>query len=149
MALLDSSEIQAHWWVGRPFTKIVGAWCCRCCISATLDARGMQGNFWWHLVILKGFYCEVKSMKVGDGMKHFMPLLDHWELDSQQGRFKILWRLIRRHQCCHPLTRLWIIMNVSCLMTHFIAKYVKLANIAVVHVLGSVEDERCFPWLIF
>ena len=50
----------------------------------------MQGNFWWHLVILKGFYCEVKSMKVGDGMKHFMPLLDHWELDSQQGRFKMV-----------------------------------------------------------
>ena len=29
-------------------------------------------------------------MKVGDGMKHFMPLLDHWELDSQQGRFKMV-----------------------------------------------------------
>lgn len=29
-------------------------------------------------------------------------------------------------------------------ITHSIAEYVKFANIEVVHVLGSIEDERCF-----
>ena len=35
-------------------------------------------------------------------------------------------------------------MLVSCLLTHSIAEYVKLAKIAIVHALRSVEDERCF-----
>lgn len=40
-------------------------------------------------------------------------------------------------------------MKASFLLTHFIAKCVMLAKTEVVHVLGSVEDERCFPSLIF
>lgn len=48
-----------------------------------LDVSGMQ------LDILKGFYCEVKSMKVRDGTKHIMPLLDCWKLNLQQGMFKM------------------------------------------------------------
>ena len=37
-------------------------------------------------------------------------------------------------------------MNASFLMlNYFIAQYVKLAKTVVVHVLGSVEDKRCFP----
>ena len=44
----------------------------------------------------------------------------------------------------NPRIHLWMIMNDSCLLTHSIVEYVKLAEIAVVYVLGSVEDDRCF-----
>lgn len=49
----------------------------------------------------------------------------------------------------NPLTHLWRTMNASCLLIHFIIEYVKLVEIAVVHVLGMKEDERCFPILKF
>jgi hypothetical protein len=38
--------------------------------------KGCKASFGKYLEIMKGFYCEVKSTKVGDGTKHFMPLSD-------------------------------------------------------------------------
>jgi len=45
---------------------------------------------WEHLDILKGFYYEVKLGNVGIMMKHFIPLFDYWELNLQQGMFKMV-----------------------------------------------------------
>jgi hypothetical protein len=58
-------------------------------------------------------------------------------------------KVIARQQLLPPfvlnsLTRSWRIVNASRLLTHSIAEYVKLAKIAIVHVLRSVEDESCF-----
>ena len=49
----------------------------------------------------------------------------------------------------NPLTCLWKAMNASYLLTHSIAPNVKLTEIMVVHVPGSVENERCCSSLSF
>ena len=66
------------------------------------------------------------------------------ELDSQYGMFKMVTRSKNKGTMLspfdlNPLTQLWRMVNPSCPLTHSIVGYVKLA---VVHVLGSVEDER-------
>jgi hypothetical protein len=51
-------------------------------------------------------------------------------------------------QIVNPLTRLWNMINVSHLV-HTFTKYLKLAKIAMMHALVSVEDERCFNFISF
>jgi hypothetical protein len=42
----------------------------------------------------------------------------------------------------NPMTKLWRTLDAnSALVAHFL-EYIKFAQIAMVHVLGSVEDER-------
>lgn len=64
---------------------------------------GCVESFDKHIDIWKGFFCEVKSTNMGDGTKHFMPLLDRWELDLKEGMFKMKSTVIARQQCCHLL----------------------------------------------
>lgn len=49
----------------------------------------------------------------------------------------------------NPLTQIWKIVDASQVLTHSVPKYIKLAKMAVVHVLTSVEDECCFSFLVF
>jgi hypothetical protein len=49
----------------------------------------------------------------------------------------------------NPLTRLWRMLDANIALATQFSKYIKLAQLAMVHVLGSVEDERCFSSLTF
>jgi len=49
----------------------------------------------------------------------------------------------------NPLTQIWRTIDASHVFTHFFIKYLKLAKMAIVHVLRSVKDERCFSSLAF
>jgi hypothetical protein len=44
----------------------------------------------------------------------------------------------------NPMTRLWRRLSSSQMIAHKMPEYVKLAEIAMVEVIGCVEDERCF-----
>ncbi len=44
----------------------------------------------------------------------------------------------------NPLTCIWRTINASYILTHSFPKYLKLAKMAIVHVLSSVKDECCF-----
>ena len=50
----------------------------------------------------------------------------------------------------NPLTKVWRVLhsNINSLTKNF-TKFIKLAEIAVIHVIGSVEDERTFSSLTF
>jgi len=49
----------------------------------------------------------------------------------------------------NSLKKLWRSLDAnSALATNF-SEYVKLAEIAMIHVLGSIEDELCFSVLSF
>jgi hypothetical protein len=78
--------------------------------------------------------------------------VDNWRLDSEQGYFKIA--MINNHAAAmlptfdiNPLTRLWRVLDAASVCLY--PEYRKLAKIAVTHVLGSVEDERCFSSVRF
>jgi hypothetical protein len=47
----------------------------------------------------------------------------------------------------NPLTHLWRSLDSTSVC--IFPEYMKLAKMAVVHVLGSVQDERCFSSLSF
>jgi hypothetical protein len=49
----------------------------------------------------------------------------------------------------NPLAKLWITRSSSRILVEKIPKYIKLVEVDVVQVIGSVEDERCFPTLTF
>jgi hypothetical protein len=49
----------------------------------------------------------------------------------------------------NPLTKLWRVVENSSMLRHGLSEYIKLAEIAVVLILGSVEDERMFSTLSF
>jgi hypothetical protein len=80
------------------------------------------------------------------------PILDSWQLDAQQAYFKLAMK--NNSQAAmqppfneNPLTRLWRTLDSASLCIY--PEYMKLAKIVVVHVLGSVQDERCFSSLSF
>jgi hypothetical protein len=47
------------------------------------------------------------------------------------------------------LTKFWCIITINYVFCHAFLKYIKLAKVAIVHVLGSMEDEQCFSSLSF
>jgi hypothetical protein len=49
----------------------------------------------------------------------------------------------------NPLIHIYKTINASQVLTHSFPEYFKLVEMAIVHVLGSVEDERCFSSLMF
>jgi hypothetical protein len=44
----------------------------------------------------------------------------------------------------NPLTQIWRTIDAFHVFTHFFIKYFELAKMAIVHVLGSLKDERFF-----
>jgi hypothetical protein len=49
----------------------------------------------------------------------------------------------------NPVTNLWTKLGSNALLLSRLSEYMKVANIAVIAVLGSVEDERTFSMLKF
>ncbi len=49
----------------------------------------------------------------------------------------------------NPLTRMWQVIHASHLLFNAFPKYLKVVEIAMVHVLGFVEDEQCFSSIAF
>jgi hypothetical protein len=49
----------------------------------------------------------------------------------------------------NPFTRLSQVIHASQLLSNVFLKYLKVVKIAMVHVLGFVEDERCFNFVTF
>jgi hypothetical protein len=49
----------------------------------------------------------------------------------------------------NPVSRLWRMLDANIALAGQFPEYIKLAQIALVHVLGSVEDERCLSSLTF
>ena len=81
-------------------------------------------------------------------------LLDRFELEIQQPLFKMA--MISNSGAAmdslgkvNPLTRLWRMLDANNALAKSISEYVKLVEIAMIHVLGSIEDERCFFPLSF
>jgi hypothetical protein len=49
----------------------------------------------------------------------------------------------------NPLMHIWRTIPAFQALTHSFFEYLKLVKMAIVHVLGSVEDECCFSTLTF
>ena len=47
------------------------------------------------------------------------------------------------------VTQMWLKVSTSIILLHKLLEFIKVAEIAMVHILGSVEDERTFSNLTF
>jgi hypothetical protein len=76
-------------------------------------------------------------------------LLAH-NLDLQCSHFKMTMihnsKVVMRDQenSLNPITRLWHKLTTSPILNHKLSKYMKLTKIAIVQVLGFVENENMF-----
>jgi hypothetical protein len=76
------------------------------------------------------------------------------DLDSKQGMFKLIMKS-NATTCMaptfdtNPLTRMWCLVTTFRILVYNFPKYVKLTELAMVQIVGSVEDERCFFTLAF
>jgi len=111
--------------------------------------------------VIKAFYGEPKWIGEGEKRRCVPPLLDNSLLESEQPLFKIA-MIANAHtamtlppltatsnQIVNPLTKLWRTLDANSSLGKNFGEYIKLAQIAMVHVLGSVEDERTFSALSF
>jgi hypothetical protein len=116
---------------------------------------GAEVSFQKHLNVLKAYYGESKWIMEGDENKQLVPaVLDCFQLEVQQPLFKLA--ILSNAQAAmesldtlNPLTRLWQMLDANTALAKSFSEYVKLAQIAMIHVLGSVDDERCFSSLNF
>jgi hypothetical protein len=87
-------------------------------------------------------------------------ILSTWDLDAQQGFFKLPMKssvaqaMAKTTNKAHPmvvnpLTHLWRVINSSQHLFRTFPKYLKLAPVAMTHILGSIEDEWCFNSVSF
>ncbi len=49
----------------------------------------------------------------------------------------------------NPLTKMWHLVTTSWILVSNFLEYVKLVKLAMVQVVGNVEDESCFSTLAF
>jgi hypothetical protein len=103
---------------------------------------------------MKNWYCNARVLGSGVDKEVIHGILDRWSLDSQQGYFKIPMKS-NTHVAMEPpydinlVTRIWRSIFASRVLSHGFPEYLKLAKIAMVHVIGSVEDERVFSSVSF
>ena len=86
--------------------------------------------------------------------KEAKPILSISKLDEQSCMFKIAMKAnchpaMQGDAPLNPLTRLWRRIEANALLRHKLSEYMKVVELAVVTVLGSVEDERTFSTLSF
>jgi hypothetical protein len=94
----------------------------------------------------------------------FPAILSGWDLDVQQGLFTLTMKSNAAKAMAevvalafdklnptiiNPLTHKWQVIYASQLLFNAFPKYLKVVEIAMVHVLGSIEYERCFYFVAF
>jgi hypothetical protein len=118
------------------------------------DSQATEKSFRKHLDIIKAHYGQPKWIGLEEKKKLILPLLDCYNLELQQPLFKLSMAsnslaLLEPPFNVNPVSRLWRMLDANIALAGQFPEYIKLAQIALVHVLGSVEDERCFSSLTF
>jgi hypothetical protein len=103
-----------------------------------------------HFTVLKNHYCiELRSRDV------YSPrVLDMAALNHQCAQFKGAMKAnavdaMQKPITLNPLTKLWHTLSFSRVLRSCFGEWFKVAELAVVQVLGSVEDERTFSTVAF
>lgn len=110
------------------------------------DAEDMFDN---HLRTLMDAYGHGKILGSGDKKLLITPVINRDALISQRALFKICMKSNSQSAMLppydiNPLTKVWRVLDGNHNLTQNFGEFLKLAEIAVIHVLGSIEDERLF-----
>jgi len=117
------------------------------------DANAEE-HFDAHLRVLLDAYGHAKAVGARTDKVLLKPLVDHDLIMSQGGLFKMCMKSNARVAMLplfdlNPLTKVWRVLDGNNSLTKNFFEFIKLAEIAVTHVIGSVKDERTFSSLSF
>ena len=113
-------------------------------------------------MVIKEFYGKPRST-MHDGCQIVVPpILDKYSLECQQPLFKMAmvanvpWAMEpppigsdASKPLINRVTKLWRRLDANSTLSSSFPEYMKFAQITLIHVLGSVEDERAFSSLTF
>jgi hypothetical protein len=102
-----------------------------------------------HLQIIKSAFHLGKTHKVDNQNMMVDELFNVNDFDCQQGMFKLTMKSNVTTCMTPPLTKMWHVMTTFQIFSFSFPKYVKLAKLAMVQIVGSVEDEKCVSTLAF
>jgi hypothetical protein len=114
--------------------------------------------FTLHMKTLRSHFCVARHVNRGTKdepqMVEVEPMLDARTLGFQTSLFKLTMKsnskgAMEEPWDRNPLTKLWQKVSQNSLMVQCLSEFMKLAEIAVTAVFGSVEDERTFSTLGF
>jgi len=109
-------------------------------------------SFNTHLNVLKAFFCTPKKTGVAEHV--VLEVLCASTLDVQKSMFKITMKSNAKAtlgplNTINPLTKMCRIIFHFIVLSRNISKYANLTQIAMIQVLGSMEDEQVFNNLNF
>jgi hypothetical protein len=110
-------------------------------------------SFNTHLNVLKVFFCTPPKKRVAEHVV-LEVLCAYSTLDVQKSMFKIIMKsnakvALGPPNTINPLTKMCRIIFHFIVLSRNISKYVKLTQITMIQVLGSMEDEQVFNNLNF
>jgi hypothetical protein len=117
--------------------------------------EGADRSFSTHLSILKdAFYYSKCLVQVEGEGKWVKPVLSAKALDEQSCMFKMSMSsqsklMMQPSHHLNPATKIWQIMGANGLLRHAFPEYFKLATMALILMLGSIEDEKAFLTVSF
>ena len=112
--------------------------------------------------MIKDIYSKLRSV-VHNGVRTVAPpILDKYRLESEQPLFKMAmvanspWAMEppmigsdASKPLVNPVTKLWLCLDANSVLSTSFLKYIKLVQIALIHLLGSVEDEHALSLVTF
>jgi hypothetical protein len=106
------------------------------------------------LEVVKTSLCYGKISTLNGQEVQVFEILNAGDLECQQGLFKLTMKSNAMACMAPPFdinlpTKMWRLVTTSHILITSFPKYVKLAKLAMVQVVGNVEDERCLFILVF
>jgi hypothetical protein len=137
--------------------------------SKIIEALGVAFPQYWknpecdtlfpmHMQVIKRWYCNMKVVTFSEGSekvtRQIAQPLDSYQLDLHTSLFKMTMKsntdkMLEPPYNVNPVSKLWQKLGCNGLLLLKLSEFMRLAEIAITTVLGSVEDERTFSSLNF
>ncbi len=126
--------------------------------------QNVKMTLFWHLKILEDFYYSPCPCGQSKDAPMVPSILSTWDFNVQHSFFKLTTKSNVTQAIMEvvalavdkinpifakPFTQLWWVIHASQLLSQYFPKYLKLVEIARVHIFGSIDDERCFSSIFF
>jgi hypothetical protein len=121
-------------------------------LSLVLDSVRSWTNF---LGIVEHFEGLLLSWEKHWGQPNVQPsLVDALKLEAQSSFFKVtmLANFVAKMKPpldCNPCSRMWALLNINQIICSKLSKWLKLVELSMAMVLGSMENDKCFSNLSF
>jgi hypothetical protein len=114
-----------------------------------------DSNFEKHLKIIKAHYGHSMPFSIAKFLEGSInSILSPVNLDMQTSLFRMTMKenattMLRKPYDINPVTRMWRSIDSNSFLRHSLSEFVKVSEIAMVMVLGSVQVERTFSQVSF